>query len=190
MARLKAAEATAAGVKYVERLGGNSGEKIRGMLEEVRDIDQRIGIGVLRLGRWVKVLGVVWAIMLTSGGLMLQQHLATQERERQRLAAEVRAAEDKARVEALLKAEAKERQLRKAERQLRKEERWVRVECRSQVQERDEISVKKVPTGEVDRVEVTEQETYWEEEVRPVRTILADSGNGLFVLRVHEFLRS
>ncbi|MCG3774854.1 MAG: Serine/threonine-protein kinase pkn1 [Nitrospira sp.] len=89
------------------------------------------------------------------------------ERERQRLAAEVRAAEDKARVEALLKAEAKERQLRKAERQLRKEERWVRVECRSQVQERDEISVKKVPTGEVDRVEVTEQETYWEEEVRP-----------------------
>ena len=82
------------------------------------------------------------------------------ERERQRLAAEVRAAEDKARVEALLKAEAEERQLRKAER-------WVRVECRSQVQERDEVLVEKLPTGEVDRVAVTEQETYWEEEVRP-----------------------
>jgi hypothetical protein len=108
MARLKAAEATAAGVKYVERLGGNSGEKIRGMLEEVRDIDQRIGIGVLRLGRWVKVLGVVWAIILTSGGLMLQQHLATQERERQRLAAEVRAAEEKALAEARVKEEAEE----------------------------------------------------------------------------------
>ena len=48
--------------------------------------------------------------------------LRNAERERQRLAAEVRAAEDKARVEALLKAEAKERQLRKAERQLRKED--------------------------------------------------------------------
>ena len=110
MARLKAAEATAAGVKYVEQLGGFSGEKIRGILEEVRDIDQRIGIGVLRLGRMVKVLGVVWAIVLTTGGLIFQQHLAIQERERQRLAAEVRAAEEKALAEAKAKTELEEKQ--------------------------------------------------------------------------------
>jgi formylglycine-generating enzyme required for sulfatase activity len=110
MARLKAAEATAAGVKYVEQLGGFSGEKIRGMLEEVRDIDQRIALGVLRLGRMVKVLGVVWAIVVTTGGLIFQQHLAIQERERQQLAAEVRAAEEKALAEARVKAEAEERE--------------------------------------------------------------------------------
>ena len=110
MARLKAAEATAAGVKYVEQLGGFSGVKIRGTLEEVRDIDQRIGLGVLRLGRMVKVLGVVWAIVLTTGGLIFQQHLATQERERQRLAAEVRVAEAKALAEAKAKAEAEEKE--------------------------------------------------------------------------------
>ena len=51
--------------------------------------------------------------------------------------------------------------------QRRNPERWVRVEYRSQAEEWNEVLVEKVPTGEVDRVEVTEQETYWEEEVRP-----------------------
>jgi formylglycine-generating enzyme required for sulfatase activity len=117
MARLKAAEATAAGVKYVEQFGGFSGEKIRGMLEEVRDIDQRIALGVLRLGRMVKVLGVVWAIVVTTGGLIFQQHLAIQERERQRLAAEAKAKEEveererqRLAAEARVKAEAEERE--------------------------------------------------------------------------------
>ena len=58
-------------------------------------------------------------------------------------------------------------QSRTADIQRRNAERWVRVESRSQAEEWDEVLVEKVPTGEVDRVEVTEQETYWEEEVRP-----------------------
>jgi formylglycine-generating enzyme required for sulfatase activity len=49
----------------------------------------------------------------------------------------------------------------------RRLERWVRAECRTQAKEWDEEIVEKMPTGEVDRVEVTELETYWEEEVRP-----------------------
>ena len=56
----------------------------------------------------VKVLGVVWAIVVTTGGLIFQQYLAIQERERQRLAAEARAAEEKELAEAKVKAEAEE----------------------------------------------------------------------------------
>ena len=46
-------------------------------------------------------------------------------------------------------------------------ERWVRTECRRLAKEWDEEIVDRVPTGEVDRVEVVEQEDYLEEEVRP-----------------------
>ena len=110
MARLKAAEAMAAGVKYVEQLGGFSGEKIKRILGEARDIDQRIALSVLRLGRMVEVLGVLWAIVVTTGGLMFQQHLAVQERERQRLTSEANAAEEKVLAEAKVEVTAEERE--------------------------------------------------------------------------------
>ena len=110
IARLKAAEAMAAGVKYVEQLGGFSGEKIKRILGEARDIDQRIALSVLRLGRMVEVLGVLWAIVVTTGGLMFQQHLAVQERERQRLTSEEKAAEEKVLAEAKVEVTAEERE--------------------------------------------------------------------------------
>jgi formylglycine-generating enzyme required for sulfatase activity len=110
IARLKAAEAMAAGVKYVEQLGGFSGEKIKRILGEARDIDQRIALSVLRLGRMVEVLGVLWAIVVTTGGLMFQQHLAVQERERQRLTSEANAAEEKVLAEAKVEVTAEERE--------------------------------------------------------------------------------
>ncbi len=39
--------------------------------------------------------------------------------------------------------------------------------CRKEIKEWEETLIEKEPTGEVDRVEVIEHETYWEEEVRP-----------------------
>ena len=108
MARLKASQAMAGGVKYLERVGGTSGERVRALYEELRGFDERIGHGVERLGRLVKVLVVVWAVVLTAGGLMFQQHIVRQERERQRLAAEAKAAEERAVAEAKAKAEAAE----------------------------------------------------------------------------------
>ena len=110
MARVRASQAMAGGVKYLERVGGTSGERVRALYEELRGVEERIGHGIERLGRLVKALGVVWAIVLTAAGLMFQQHLVTQERERARLAAEAKAAEERAVAEAKAKAEAEERE--------------------------------------------------------------------------------
>jgi len=121
MARLKASQAMAGGVKYLERVGGTSGERVRGLYEELRSLEESIGRGVERLGRLVKVLGVVWVVVLSASGLLFQQHLVRQERERQRLAAEAKAAEERlaaeakaaeerALAEAKAKAEAEERE--------------------------------------------------------------------------------
>jgi formylglycine-generating enzyme required for sulfatase activity len=103
-----AATAMDGAVQYLATKGGSSGEALGELLETARELDQQVGYAVVRAGRMVKVLGVVWAIVVTTGGLIFQQYLAIQERERQRLAAEARAAEEKELAEAKVKAEAEE----------------------------------------------------------------------------------
>ena len=46
MARLKASQAMAGGVKYLERVGGTSGERVRVLYEELRSLEESIGRGV------------------------------------------------------------------------------------------------------------------------------------------------
>ena len=106
-ASLRASQAMAAGVKYMEQVGGPSGEKVRVLYEEIRGVEERLGHGILRLGRMVKVLGIVWVIVLTTGGLIFQQHLAAWERKRQQLVALVAEAKAKAEAEEKALAEAK-----------------------------------------------------------------------------------
>ena len=98
--RNQAASAMSEAVKYLECIGGPSGEAVRRLLEEVQSLDGGMTQKVLRLDRLVKVLVVVWAVVLTAGGLMFQQHMVRQERERQRLVAEAKAAEERAMAEA------------------------------------------------------------------------------------------
>jgi formylglycine-generating enzyme required for sulfatase activity len=109
-ARSRAGQAMSGGANYLERVGGASGGRVWVLYEELRGLEERIARGIERLGRLVKVLGVVWAIVLTAAGLMFQQHLVTQQRERQRLAAEAKAAEERALAEARAKAEAEEKE--------------------------------------------------------------------------------
>ena len=111
--RGQAAAAMAESVKYMECVSGTSGEAVRRLFEEVKGLDRGMTQKVLRLGRLVKALGVIWVIALATGGLIFQQHLGRQERERHRFAAEAKAAEERALAEAKVKAEAEEQKRQK-----------------------------------------------------------------------------
>ncbi len=63
-----------------------------------------------RIRRWIVGASLTWLVVLAAGGLIFQQHQAKQERERQRLAAEVKAVEERALAEARTKAEAEEKE--------------------------------------------------------------------------------
>ena len=92
----QASAAMAEAVKYMECVGGTSGESVRKLFEEVQILDRRIIQKVQQLVRLVKVLGVIWAVALTTGGLMFRHHLVERERERQQLVAEAEAAKERA----------------------------------------------------------------------------------------------
>ena len=74
------------------------------------DLDSLQTLWMSRVRRWILGTTVFWLIVLVAGGVTFQQVRAGQERERQRVAAEVKAAEEKALAEARVKAEAEERQ--------------------------------------------------------------------------------
>ncbi len=66
--RVQAAAAMAEAVKYLECVGGTSGEAVRGLLVELQGLDQEINQKAQRLSSLVGISGVIWAIALAVGG--------------------------------------------------------------------------------------------------------------------------
>ena len=127
-ASLRATQALADGLKYLEQVGGPSGEKVRLLYEELRGIEEKNGQRILRMGRLVKVLGIAWVTVVTTCGLLFQQHAIRQERERQRLVAEVKAKAE---------AEKRERQWLAAQAEAAKARAIAEAKAKAEAEERE-----------------------------------------------------
>ena len=105
-----AATAMAEAVQYLTAKGGPSGEALGELLETARELDQQVGYAAARAGRLVRVLGGVWLALIVVGAAMAVGWQAQQERQRQRVVAEAKAAEEKALAEMKAKAEQEEKE--------------------------------------------------------------------------------
>jgi formylglycine-generating enzyme required for sulfatase activity len=95
VARAAASAAMAEALRYVSSNGGTSGQEVGLLLETARELDRQVSDVGTRTGRLVKLLGSFWLAVTVASAVMLVQRQARQERERQRIAAEAKAAEER-----------------------------------------------------------------------------------------------
>ena len=103
------AEKVIAETAQIGKVGGSSevDRMVSGWTTGLKsDLDSLQTLWMSRVRRWILGTTVFWLVVLAAGGVTFQQVRAGQERERQRVVAEVKAAEEKALAEAKAKAEA------------------------------------------------------------------------------------
>jgi formylglycine-generating enzyme required for sulfatase activity len=103
------AEQVLAETAQIGKVGGNSevDRMVSGLAAGLKsDLNSLQTLWMSRVRRWILGTTVFWLVVFVAGGVTIQQVRDGQERERQRLAAEAKAAEEKALVEAKAKAEA------------------------------------------------------------------------------------
>ena len=103
------AEKVVAETAQIGKVGGSSevDRMVSGWTAALKsDLDSLRDLSMSRVRRWVLGTTAFWLVVLVAGGVTFQQVRAGQERERQRVVAEARAAEEKALAEAKAKVEA------------------------------------------------------------------------------------
>jgi formylglycine-generating enzyme required for sulfatase activity len=103
------AEKVVAEAAQIGKVGGNSevDRKVSGWTTGLKnDLDSLQTLWFSRVRRWILGTTVFWLVVLVAGGVTFQQVRAGQERERQRVVAEAKAAEEKALAEVKAEAEA------------------------------------------------------------------------------------
>ena len=107
------AEKVTAETAQIGKVGGNSevDRMVSGWTTGLKsDLDSLQTLWMSRVRRWILGTTVFWLLFLVAGGVTFQQVRAGQERERQRVVAEAKAAEERTLAEARVKAETEERE--------------------------------------------------------------------------------